>query len=496
MAKRIKQTKAPLELANTIQVDTAEGSAVYNVNAKYSEKATEVSNPLTIKEVKMTNTSSVEFTGKDPVTIEVVPASGGQFKGPITVPSHTSEEATDDAVLNNREIREIVSQLTGASYYTWSEESGLVEVYKADGEYLRIGIVVGNITDLPSFNSYNYSTKTLPFYLYVGQVFDDSNKNVLFGRLFFGTTEDYDKDDDLIPQPVPFITDRADIAHQLVYNNSYITASEIIEDIHVLRTDIVEGNIKAARADKADSAAVADYAEVSGNATQLRTARGIRTDLGSEAIVLFNGTSGISPGVTGTLSIRHGGTGATTATGALTNLGLNTVVTGSGKNLNDYTSIGITYFANGSAPRNIPDGVNNGWLIVLAGSSNMVKQLFFRAGTVNSNSFHTFERIRDGDNNWSSWKRIDVLAEHSHNVSNITGVLPVAKGGTGQTDLANVTVGNATKATNATNATNATKATKDGNGNTIASYYQKKITISPNAPNNNQGNDGDIWITY
>lgn len=81
---------------------------------------------------------------------------------------------------------------------------------------------------------------------------------------------------------------------------------------------------------------------------------------------------------------------------------------------------------------------------------------------------------------------------HNHSASNITGgTLPVARGGTGETDLAKVTVGAATR------------ATQDGNGDTIRTNYYRsasnttdvnKITISASAPSG--GNNGDIWIKY
>lgn len=43
-------------------------------------------------------------------------------------------------------------------------------------------------------------------------------------------------------------------------------------------------------------------------------------------------------------------------------------------------------------------------------------------------------------------------------------------------------------------ATSATSATQDGSGNTITTYYQKKITVSQSDPSG--GSNGDIWIQY
>lgn len=56
-------------------------------------------------------------------------------------------------------------------------------------------------------------------------------------------------------------------------------------------------------------------------ATKLAAARTIRTNLASSGAASFNGTANVSPGVTGTLPVANGGTGATTAAAALTALG-------------------------------------------------------------------------------------------------------------------------------------------------------------------------------
>lgn len=63
---------------------------------------------------------------------------------------------------------------------------------------------------------------------------------------------------------------------------------------------------------------------LSGNAataTKLATARTIRTNLASTSAASFDGSANITPGVTGTLPIANGGTGATTASSARDNLG-------------------------------------------------------------------------------------------------------------------------------------------------------------------------------
>lgn len=59
-----------------------------------------------------------------------------------------------------------------------------------------------------------------------------------------------------------------------------------------------------------------------GSATKLATARTIRTNLGSTSTASFDGTANVAPGISGTLAITHGGTGATSAASAVTNLGI------------------------------------------------------------------------------------------------------------------------------------------------------------------------------
>jgi len=75
-------------------------------------------------------------------------------------------------------------------------------------------------------------------------------------------------------------------------------------------------------------------AALSGNATTattLATGRTIQTNLASTSSASFNGSANITPGVTGTLPLANGGTGATTGAGAFGNInGYTTTATAAG----------------------------------------------------------------------------------------------------------------------------------------------------------------------
>lgn len=91
---------------------------------------------------------------------------------------------------------------------------------------------------------------------------------------------------------------------------------------------ITSGAVYTGLSGKANSSHTHNYAGSSSaggaatSAVKLETARTIRTNLASTSTASFNGSANITPGVTGTLPIGNGGTGATDEAGARAKLGL------------------------------------------------------------------------------------------------------------------------------------------------------------------------------
>lgn len=97
-----------------------------------------------------------------------------------------------------------------------------------------------------------------------------------------------------------------------------------------------------------------------GSAASLTTGRTIQTNLATTTAATFNGTANVTPGVTGTLPVANGGTGATSAATALTALGAapldNPTFTGSPSaptpiNTDNSTNLATTAWVESVSPR-------------------------------------------------------------------------------------------------------------------------------------------------
>ena len=185
--------------------------------------------------------------------------------------------------------------------------------------------------------------------------------------------------------------------------------------------------------------------QCTGNAntsTTLQTSRTIQTNLGSSSSASFNGSTNITPGVTGTLPISNGGTGSTTAANAFSAL---SKVTSGGY----WTTapIGISawkYEGNDTKTYSLPN--NNCFILVLKESAARGTALAFN--WVNEDISMWRNNLHDDSqsNKWVGWTSPSLLTNLSSTSSanplsntprpGVTGTLPVTNGGTGATTAA------------------------------------------------------------
>lgn len=84
---------------------------------------------------------------------------------------------------------------------------------------------------------------------------------------------------------------------------------------------------------------------------------------------------------------------------------------GGAVDLNDYTEQGWYFFTSDNSIDNIPAGAN-GWLQVIKdkAAGTWTKQIWYRAGTANSNDYQTYVRTCIG-NVWSNWKQYQMVED-------------------------------------------------------------------------------------
>ena len=144
----------------------------------------------------------------------------------------------------------------------------------------------------------------------------------------------------------------------------------------------------------------------SSTATKLANSKTIQTNLGSTSTASFDGSANITPGVTGTLPIANGGTGATTAAGALTNLG----ITATAAELNILDGVTAT-----ATELNYCDGV----------TSNIQTQLNGKAASSHGNHVPATETANNAkflrnDNTWQTVTPANIGAAASSHGTHVT----------------------------------------------------------------------------
>ena len=79
-------------------------------------------------------------------------------------------------------------------------------------------------------------------------------------------------------------------------------------------------------------------------------------------------------------------------------------VTTANTDLDDYIKTGMYYFSGTYTPEHIPAG-SNGWLKVMRTNNNIIKQIWYRYGTANTNDYQIYVRTKFSEG-WSTWRRL------------------------------------------------------------------------------------------
>lgn len=180
----------------------------YEVNAVYADEAGKVHNPLVIKkqtgwdaadtETALANPDG-EYNGYKQENINIVPAEGGYFTGPIHVKNASDFDGLTDVerltlAINRADITTLLTRLTGAPAYLWRDSQLLpiildISVPQSDSQddpdstaeqevtesetittvYAKISFIFGDYKD---FNAFINSTDKPDLYLYI--CIDDS----------------------------------------------------------------------------------------------------------------------------------------------------------------------------------------------------------------------------------------------------------------------------------------------------------------------------------
>ena len=216
-------------------------------------------------------------------------------------------------------------------------------------------------------------------------------------------------------------------------------AQQLFSNDQRLKDAIDSAGIKESNHEKDSNAHANGIAGNAGSATKLATARTIQTNLASTSAASFNGTTNITPGVTGTLPVGNGGTGQTN---------LDNVTVGTAKKVHTTVSSGTvgelvkaTMGGNDSFRIAVGGGSNNGYAEI-ATADDGTEPIYVR------------QYANNKTDNFITPTRTATLLDAGGNTS-FPGKV------TAPTFVGNLN-GNADRAT---------KATQDASGNVIANTY-------------------------
>ena len=254
------------EIKKIIQSPIEVNGDTYYLN---SHQASKTQCALTIKQHKQgTNgTENLSFNGSAFVSVDIVPATGGKFSGPILVPEQQESDLSKidkESVVNYGDIEQFLSSLVGIPYYFWDGSTLSNQTDTETNTLQNINIVVGSLNNFAKFNSKKTSVKPC---LYVG-INGDSNSNN-YNEIYFcnGKSSYYTLTDTAIKT---LINGEVKSFEELFDANTanHIELASDIQQISSKLTRILNGSITVPNAKHAKEAAKADYATNAGSADE------------------------------------------------------------------------------------------------------------------------------------------------------------------------------------------------------------------------------------
>lgn len=425
------------DLYNILKV----GDDVYNINAVHSDAAAKVDNQLEIKKSITGGEESITFDGTDYKSVSIVPSEGGTFTGPVEVKTLAelglSEDEADPYIINLGEIKQRLYELTGCPGFIWDGEKLDAEL-NSDNQIQKISIVIGSAENYVSFLEQNPPPT---FFLYFcnnsGKMYLGLAENE-YVELGTTTLRIVDAENSAIG------FDAKDIAEQIErITRNYEIIDEIIDDdcgylaTANAYTDEQTGKNKA-EIDIINSPENGIYARAvaytNGQISELKN-----TELKNVSDVAAANTNRLT-------NVER-----VAAQNSVAIQGINDISTGILANANTYT--------------------DNAVALDRARLGTLEDAISVHSDSINSINT-SISTITNGTNG--------ILVKAKEYTDTKVGAL--------KTDL--------TKTTSPLKVTAADKASKDASGNTITTYYQKKITVSSAEPKSTDGVDGDIWIKY